>query len=58
MVAKMDFYAICMASTKLKMSPVFEIVHYALMAVNIKRDLHNLCKYKYFNLTFNLPLTI
>lgn len=45
MVAKMDFYAICMASTKLKMSPVFEIVHYALMAVNIKRDLHNLCKY-------------
>ena len=35
----MDFYSICEAFTRLKMSPVFETVHFVLMSLNMRKDL-------------------
>lgn len=34
----MDFYALCDAATHLKMFPVFDIVHYTMMCLNVKED--------------------
>lgn len=39
MITKMDLYEICVAFTRLKMSPVFEVVHFVLMSLNMKKDL-------------------
>lgn len=34
----MDFYAICEAAIHLKMYPVFDIIHYTMMCLNVKED--------------------
>ncbi|XP_067937969.1 trimeric intracellular cation channel type 1B.1-like isoform X1 [Watersipora subatra] len=34
----MDFYSLCDAATHLKMYPVFDVIHYTMMCLNVKED--------------------
>jgi len=35
----MDFYVLCDAATHLKMYPVFDVIHYTMMCINVKEDI-------------------